>query len=71
MGLVNSFKRKYKPQMDGKKENLNRTILQMIRCYVAENQDMTYSYNLTIHRSAGQESFELVWREKPEEFSLR
>lgn len=79
MGITNSFTSTYHPQTNGKTERFNRTILQMIRCYVADLQrywdvyfqELTYTYNTAVHRSTGNTLFELVLTNPPEDFALQ
>ena len=78
LGLSNAYTSAYHPQTNGKVERYNRTILNMLRCYVEEHQAdwdryasaLTYAYNDHVHRSTGTTPFGLVLSRPPPPFSL-
>ena len=63
----------YHPQCDGETERFNRTIEQMLACYVAEEQaewdvylpKMAFAYNTSVHATTGLTPFEVVYGRKP------
>ena len=78
LGLSNASTSAYPPQTNGQVERYNRTILNMLRCYVEEHQTdwdryasaLTYAYNNDVHRSTGTTPFQLVLSRPPPPFSL-
>jgi transposase InsO family protein len=68
LGVKQGFTTAYHPATNGQCERFNRTILNAITHYIAENQDNwdeishieTYAYNTTVHSSTGYTPFELV-----------
>ncbi|CAF0925457.1 unnamed protein product [Brachionus calyciflorus] len=63
----------YHPQCDGETKRFNRTIEQMLACYVAEEQaewnlflkKIVFAYNTSIHATTGLTPFEVVYGRKP------
>ena len=69
MGTKLDFSSAYHPQTDGQSEVVNGTILDLLKCYVADRQNqwekylplMEFAYNNTIHTSTGKAPFEIIY----------
>ena len=69
MGTKLDFSSAYHPQTDGQSEIVNGTILDLLKCYVADRQTqwekylplMEFAYNNTIHSSTGKAPFEVIY----------
>ncbi|CAF1089458.1 unnamed protein product, partial [Brachionus calyciflorus] len=63
----------YHPQCDCETERFNRTLEQMLACYVADNQKewdqhlpkMAFAYNTAVHTTTGVTPFEVVYGRRP------
>jgi hypothetical protein len=63
----------YHPQCDGESERFNRTIQQMLSCYLADNPGewdellpkMAFAYCTSVHATTGLTPFEIVYGRKP------
>ncbi|CAF0881273.1 unnamed protein product [Brachionus calyciflorus] len=63
----------YHPQCDGETERFNRTLEQMLACYVADNQKewdkylpkLAFAYNTAVHATMGIRPFEIVYGRQP------
>ncbi|RNA38462.1 Retrovirus-related Pol poly from transposon [Brachionus plicatilis] len=63
----------YHPQCDGETERFNRTLEQMLACYVAYTQNkwdqylpkLAFAYNTAVHATTGLTPFEVVYERKP------
>ena len=74
MGVRNVFTSAYHPQTKGKVERVNRTLVAMLRHYVADHQRiwddylpaLAFSYNRCVHRSTQTTPFELVLSRPPQ-----
>ena len=59
----------YHSYIDGQSDVVNATILDLLKCYVADRQNqwenylplVEFAYNNTIHSSTGKASFEVVY----------
>ncbi|MCO5563583.1 hypothetical protein L7F22_017228 [Adiantum nelumboides] len=62
------FSSSYHPQTDGQSEIVNSAVLDMLKCYVSDNQAqwkhylplVEFAYKNTIHSSTGKAPFEIV-----------
>ena len=63
----------YHPQCDGETERFNRTLEQMLACYVADSQKdwdkylpkLAFAYNTAVHHTTGVTPFEVIYGRKP------
>lgn len=68
MGTTLKFSSSFHPQTDGQSEEANSTVLDLLKCYVAEHKAswehylplVEYAYNNTVHSSTGKAPFEIV-----------
>ena len=78
LGLSNVYTSAYHPQVNGQEERYNRTLQNMLMCFVEEHQDswdtyataLTYAYNSHVHRTTGTRPFDLTLSRPPPAFSL-
>ena len=69
MGTKLDFSSAFHPQTDGQSEIANSTILDMLKCYVAERKAewekylplVEFAYNNTVHSSIGKAPFEIIY----------
>ena len=69
LGTKLDFSSAYHPQTDGQSEIVNGTILDLLKCYVADRQTqwekylplMEFAYNNTIHSSTRKAPFERIY----------
>ncbi|MCO5602456.1 hypothetical protein L7F22_056588 [Adiantum nelumboides] len=68
MGTTLKFSSSFHPQTDGRSEEANSTVLDLLKCYVSEHKAtwehylplVEYAYNNTVHTSTGKAPFEIV-----------
>jgi transposase InsO family protein len=73
LGIEKAFATAYHPQINGQVERFNRTILNSLRGYIAENQKnwdeftsaLTFAYNASVHAAIGLAPFELILSRPP------
>ena len=78
LGLSNVYTAAYRPQANGQAERYNRTLQNMLMCFVEEHQDsrdkyataLTYAYNCHVHRTMGTTPFDPILSRPPPAFSL-
>ena len=78
LGLNNVYISAYHPQANGRAERYNRTLQNMLMCFVEEHHDscdkyastLTSVYNCHVHRSTGTTPFDLILSRPPPAFSL-
>ena len=78
VGLSNAYSSTYHRQANGPAERYNRTLQNMLICFVEEHQDswdkyatfLTYAYNCNVHRTTGTTPFDLILSLQPPPFSL-
>ena len=78
LGLSNVNTSAYHPQANGQAERYNRTLQNMLTCFVEEHQDSwdncatvsTCAYNFHVHRTTGTTPFDLIPSRQPPAFSL-
>ena len=78
LGLSNVYTSAYHPQANGQAERYNRTLQNMLMCFVEEHQDsrdkyataLTYAYNCHVHRTTGTTPSDLILSRPPPAFSL-
>ena len=76
--LSNVYTSAYHLQANGQAERYNRTLQNMLMCFVEEQQDswdkyataLTYAYNCHAHRTTGTTPFDLILSRPPPAFSL-
>lgn len=69
MGTKLSFLSAYHPQTDGQSEAANSAVLDLLKCYVADQKSawekylplVEFAYNNTIHASTGKAPFEIIY----------
>ena len=79
LGIKNVFTTTYNPQTNGQVERFNRTMLAVLRHYVAEHPKdwylftdaLTYAYNTQTHSTTKLSPFELVLSRPPRALSLQ
>ncbi|MCO5572302.1 hypothetical protein L7F22_026055 [Adiantum nelumboides] len=72
MGTTLKFSSSFHPQTDGQSEEVNSTVLDLLKCYVSKHKAkwehylplVEYAYNNIVHTSTGKASFEIVERGK-------
>lgn len=78
LGTRNNYASTYHPQTNGHVERMNKTIVSMLRHFVADNQGewdiyaplVAHAYNTQVHRSTGATPFELVVTRPPPTLGL-
>ncbi|MCO5571715.1 hypothetical protein L7F22_025462 [Adiantum nelumboides] len=68
MGTTLKFSSSFHPQTDGQSEEVNSTVLDLLKCYVSEHKVaweqylplVEYAYNNTVHSSTGKAPFKIV-----------
>ena len=79
LGVKNVFTTTYHPQCNEQVERFNRTIINALRHYVADQPKdwdlftdaLTFAYNTQVHSSTGVSPFELVLSRRPPTLSLQ
>ena len=68
LGILKTRTTAYHPQGDGMVERFNRSLLQLLRCYVQRQNDweqylplVLYAYRTALHSSTGCSPFELMF----------
>ena len=70
LGTKLNFSSSFHPQTDGQSEIANSAILDLLKCYVAEQKTewerylplVEFAYNNTVHSSTGKAPFEVIYR---------
>eukprot|EP00250_Pteridium_aquilinum_P031234 c43282_g1_i1 orf=127-396(+) len=68
MGTTLKFSSSFHPQTDGQSEEVNSTVLDLLKCYISEHKAkweqylplVKFAYNNTVHTSTGKAPFETV-----------
>ena len=70
MGTKLDFSSLFHPHIDGQSERANSTMLDLLKCYVADQKSqwekylplVEFAYNSTVHSSIGKAPFEVIYR---------
>ena len=72
LGVEKSHTTTYHPQGNGLVERMNRSLLNLLRCFVSENNDwedslgpVLYAYRTAIHSSTGFSPYEIMFARNP------
>ena len=78
LSIDNAFSATFHPQTNGQAECFNRSLTEILRCYVEDHpaewpkyvRALCYAYNQSVHQTTGKAPFELALTRPPHEFMV-